>query len=84
LIRILKAVTRALPTTLAGEMQRNMFVERRRSGKPKFYDNSRRKIGRQALRNRLMFMNRFDFDWSDGLSDDRLRIDFKKALEMTY
>jgi len=62
LIRILKAVTRALPTTLAGEMQRNMFVERRRSGKPKFYDNSRRKIGRQALRNRLMFMNRFDFD----------------------
>jgi len=59
-----------------------MFFERR-SGKPKFFDNSRRKIGRQALINRLVIMNRFDFDWSDGLSNDRLRINLKKAPEMT-
>jgi len=60
-----------------------MFVERRRSEKPKFYDNSRRKIGRQALRNRLLFMNAFNFDWLDGLTDDKLRINLKKALQMS-
>jgi len=60
-----------------------MFVERRRSEKPKFFDNSNRKIGRQALRNHLVFMNQFNFDWAYGLTDDRLRINLKKALKMT-
>jgi len=79
----IKAITRKQPTTLANEMGQNMFVERRRSEKPKFYDNSRRKIGRQALRNRLLFMNTFNFDWLDGLTDDKLRINLKKALMMS-
>jgi len=76
----IKAITRGQPTLLSREMRENMFIERRRSGRPKFFDNSKKKIGRQALRNRLGFMGRFKFDWSSGLTDDNLRVNLKKEL----
>jgi len=60
----------------------NTFTERRRSGRPKFYDNSKRRIGRQALRNRLNFINDLGFDWINGMSDTALRINLKKEFGM--
>jgi len=75
----IKEITRGQPTFLSNEMKKNMFTERRRSGRPKFFANSKQKIiGRQALRNRLGFIGHFKFDWSDGLSDDNLRVNLKK------
>jgi len=77
-----KAITRGLPLALSVEMQKNIFMERRRPGRPKFYDNSRGRIGRQALRNRLGIINNFGFDWSYGLTGDSLGTNLKKVLGM--
>jgi len=67
---------------LANELKMTMFNERRRSGQPKFYDNYKRKIGGQALRNRPNFLYDVGFDWINGMSDAALRINVKKEFGM--
>jgi len=74
----IKAITRGNPPTLAMECKRNMFCERRGSDKPRFYDDSRRKVGKQAVRSRLNFMNDLPFDWLAGQSNDNIRRQLKK------
>jgi len=78
----IKAITRGTPTVLANELWRNTFTERRRSGRPKFYDDSKRRIGRQSLRNRLNFLNGVSFELINGMSDATLRINLKKEFGM--
>jgi len=78
----IKAITRGTLTVLANELRRNMFTERRRSGRPKFYGDSKRRIGCQSLRNRLNFLNGVSFDCINGMSDAALRINLKKEFGM--
>jgi len=78
----IKAIKRKAPTFLARESIQNMFTERRRPEVPKFFDNSKRKIGRQAVRNRLSPLNGLTFKWMNGISDDLLRINLKKHFKM--
>jgi len=79
----IKAITRGTPKAIAEELQKNMFKERRRQNRPKFFDDSKRKIGRQQLKNRLNFLNGLSFDWIDGMCDATLRINLKKEFGMT-
>jgi len=52
------------PTRLCEDVLTNAYVERRRAGMMQFYDSSKRKIGRQVLKNRLpCVMKQMKFDW---------------------
>jgi len=47
----------------------------------RFYDNSKGKMGRQRLCNKLKYMDDIKFDWiGQEFSDDRLRINLKKTF----
>jgi len=61
-----------------------MFTERRKPLKPKFFDDSKRRIGRMAVRNRLNFINDVEFDWINGMTDDLLRIKLKKHFKFDH
>jgi len=78
----IKAITRETPPFLARESIKNLFIERRKPEMPKFYDDSKKKVGRQAIRNRLGHLNGLTFAWKNGISDDLLRINLKKHFKI--
>jgi len=65
-------------------LTKHSYVERRRPGRLKFYDDARTKIGRQTLCNRAGFcVNKVDFDWkNEDMNNDKLRICQKKTFNM--
>jgi len=68
-------------TRLAIDLRASAWVNDRRPAVSKFCDASRRKIGRQALRNRLNNINVITFDWiKDNISKDYLRVNLKKQF----
>jgi len=80
----IKSITKCIPFNLHAEFKRNMFTERRKPLKPKFFDDSKRRIGRMAARNRLNFINDVEFDWINGMTDDLLRIKLKKHFKFDH
>jgi len=61
----------------------NKYIERRRPLRPKFFNKSDHRIGRQAFENRTgELLNDLRFDWANGLSDDLIRIKLKEHLNM--
>jgi len=83
--RVIKTANLGLPVRLSAYLNENSYVERRRPGRIKYFDNSRSKIGRQTLNNRAgQCVNDVDFDWKcDNLTNDRLRLCLKKCFKMT-
>jgi len=73
----IKAITRGSPPILSVECKRNMFSQRRMKDRPKIFDDSSKKIGKQAIRNHLNFMNDIPFDRLGGLSDECIRRQLK-------
>jgi len=61
----------------------NSYHERRKPKRMKFYNKANLRIGKQSLPNRCgMDINDLDFDWTDGMTDDLLRISLKKHFKV--
>lgn len=73
-----KCVTRNAPVNLKQMILRNTYYERRRPGRIKFFDGSRRKIGIQTIENRL---TKFFFIETE-IHEDALRVGLKNFLGM--
>jgi len=76
---IIKAITRSTPLRLHSVLQQNSYSERQKPKRLKFFNKANFRIGKQCLPNRCgLHMNDIPFDWTDGLSDDLIRIYLKK------
>jgi len=61
---IIKAVLKERPKRLHDVIKQNIYTERRRPDRYKFYSSTRLRIGDQSLTNRAgSVMNELDFDW---------------------
>jgi len=56
------------------------YINDRNPGKAIFMDTSRLRIGRYCLANRLSFMREIKFDWTQGIEENRLRVNLKKTF----
>lgn len=81
----IKIARSGIPERLHQSLRCNSYTERRRPGRLKWYDGSRKKIGRQSLRNRCgNIINDLDLDWpNDSVSEDKIRVSLKRHLKMT-
>ncbi len=70
------------PYVLFKEILSHAMSERRSENRPKFFDTSRLKIGRQSFSNRLNIISRkINFDWlGQGHSKDTLRMKLKSSF----
>jgi len=74
-----------LPQTLHASLVNNSYATRRNTDKLLFYDASRTKLGHQALGNRLAhIINNLDFNFHVTMTDDQIRINLKKSLNMCF
>jgi len=81
---VIKILNTKKPMYSHSKLSESLYTTRRKPLIGRFFDNSRGKIGKQSLENRLSMMDAIGFDWIDqGLSDDRLRQLLKKAF-FTY
>ena len=64
------------------QLQETLYTERRDPGRGRFYDNPKGKVGKQKLRNNLLFLAAIQEDWYglDGQTDDRIQT----LLKYTY
>ncbi len=60
-----------------------LYFERRKSGRLRFFDNSKTKLGFQSIDNRLTSVfAELDFDHYPHITDHSLRINLKKSLNL--
>jgi len=65
-------------TRLAKQLRASSYSRPRRA---KFRNTSKKKIGRQALENRLMHLNNVDFDWiGPKVSKNYIKVKLKKQF----
>jgi len=73
--------TNCEPFFLFHELLTNSSIEQRKPLRPRFYDSSRSKIGRQSFPNRVTAIaQQLDFDWLQLHSKDGLRSQLKKSF----
>jgi len=78
---VIKIFTYREPFYLYNELVKHIFTTRRKPLIGNFFDNSKGKIGRQKLGNRLRFMAEIKADWIDTeMSKDRLRMLLKRTF----
>jgi len=66
-------------TRLSEYLRESSYINDRRLKKAKFRDTSKRKIGRQALKNRLLHLNNINFDWIEPeVCKNYLRVNLKR------
>jgi len=66
-------------TRLSEYLRESSYIIDRRPKKAKFRDASKRKIGAQALKNRLLHLNNINFDWiGPEVCKNYLRVNLKR------
>jgi len=65
---------------LSEKMHARCYVNERRPGLGTFMDESRLRIGRNSLPNRLEVMKSINFDWFGDINKHSLRINLKKTI----
>jgi len=69
------------PQTLFTRLDKNAYIERRNPWRFQFFDNSRSRVGKQAVKNRLAMIARHTkFDWAIAVSKDAIRTGLKKSF----
>jgi len=82
---VLKVMKTQLPQTLHASLVNNSYATRRNPDKLLFYDASRTILGHQALGNRLAhIIDNLDFNFHVNMTDDQIRINLKKSLNMCF
>jgi len=84
--RVIKIFRNNEPKFLKDLLTENYFEERRRPGVGLFFDNSLKKIGRQSLPNRLIFMRTIKYPWNDAneMTNDQIHVDMKSSFFPYY
>lgn len=78
---VIKCLTSNKPTNLVNFLRETMYIDQRFPDAAKFYDNSRRKIGKQKLGNNLGFMQAIKDDWlGQDLDNHKIRRILKKTF----
>jgi len=72
------------PNYLHETIQETLYTTRRQPDRAKFYDNSRGKIGKHRLSNRLMTMNDLPAWMDKMMTDDAIRIFLKKHFNFSF
>jgi len=81
--RVIKTCISKQPKRLHEHLMVNSYTERRRPWRHKFFNNAKRKVECQMIRNRAgEILNNADFDWLNEMSNDRIRICLKKHFNM--
>jgi len=81
----IKILRDRLPTMLSESISEQLYTERRKPFRGKFFNNAHGKIGLHDFRNRLCFIGKIDLDWHGlGLSNDAIRTGLKKALNFDF
>jgi len=76
--QVIKIVTNREPFYLYNDIKKNIYTTGRKPLIGNFFDNSKGKIGKQKLGNRLKFMTKINWDWTDtAMTKDRLRVRLK-------
>jgi len=79
--KVVKITRDKQPVHLYNCITSTLFEEPRKPGHGRFYDNSKRKVGKQKLCNRLNFMNDIGFQWTNtSLNNDEIRIKMKETF----
>jgi len=79
--KVVKIIRENAPMCLVKRLNKNCYIESRRSGRNLFFDRSKIKIGKQSLENCLQFFNNIDDNWTNPtLSNDQIRILMKKTF----
>jgi len=79
----MKAMLIERPKRLNNVIKQNVYTERRRPDRYKFYSSANLRIGDQSLTNWAgSLMNELDFDWAMGLSYDQIRVKLKRHFGM--
>jgi len=81
---VIKVIRDRSPTFLHGVIMSTHYTERRRPGIAKFYDNSRGKVGKHRLGNRLNEMDRLPEWYDKALTDHQIRTLLKDSLNFDY
>jgi len=82
---VIKTFRNGSPKTIYNMLWENLYTERRKPNKGRFYDNSSGKVGLHELKNRLNFSCDLDFDWLDlDLSNDAMQIKLNKFLNFNF
>ena len=77
---VIKICRNRTPELLNEQLHTNMYFERRYPALAKFFDGSKRRVGKQALMNRLSHMNNLDERYLKNLSDNAIRVLLKNAF----
>jgi len=73
------------PSIHHSSLVKTSYATKRNPNKLLFYDASRTKLGHQALGNRLAhIINNLDFNFHVTMTDDQIRINLKKSLNMCF
>jgi len=82
---VLKVTKIQLLQMLHASLVNNSNATHRNPDELLFYDASRTKLGHQALGNRLAhIINSLDFNFHVNMTDDQIRINLKKSLNMCF
>jgi len=82
---VIKTFIRKSPKRLYDDLVSTCYRERRRPRRPKFFNKSDHRIGRQTLCNRAgELLNEASFDWDCDISDNLIRRNLKKHFNMTH
>jgi len=77
---IINAYSTGIPERLGTFIRKNQYT-RRRSSEILFYDSSRKKVGRQSIKNRMMsIMNTMDQKWTTLQGKNNIRRFLKKTF----
>jgi len=66
---------------ISKKLKESCYVNDRKPRRGIFMDDSKRKIGRNALHNRLQCMKKVSFDWIGGIDKHALRVKLKKTFK---
>ena len=82
--RVIKICRDQQPLRLYNVISGNKLLERRKPGLMFFHRRAKMMIGKQCIQNRLECMRQIRTPWTNGISDDDLRIMLKKTLFANY
>jgi len=78
---VVKIIRNNHPHQLFTSLSRNVYQERRKPSRLRFFNDSNKKVGLNCLRNRLTeIFNAIDFDHYPNISDEGLRTNLKRLL----
>jgi len=82
---VIKILRDGTPVNIFNLINENLYSERRKPNKGRFYNNSKGKVGLHELKNRLTFICGLDFEWLHlDMNDNAIRTNLKRFLNFDF